>query len=114
MNFSVPIKDTSRPTLFQVISKKSGIFERREEGLSKMFKSNIRFMKSPQLFAAFWNFGLGNFVVHIALALFNEVLRKKILIINSPNPEEPIVRDLSSIRNEKRSLLIEILKFKSY
>ena len=58
-----------------------------------MFKSNVSFMKSPQLITAFWNFGLGNVIVHLGLALFNEVLRKKILLINSPNPNEPILWD---------------------
>ena len=43
---------------------------------------NVSYLKTPLLFATIYNFAIGNFVVHISLALMNDVLREKIDIIN--------------------------------
>ena len=45
-------------------------------------KMNVKFLKSPLMFGAALNFAIGNFIVTIAMSLWNDVLIWKIPRIN--------------------------------
>ena len=67
--------NTKYLTLVDVIRQRKSILEESEESLKTKFLTNIKYFKSPMLFATFYNFAVGNFIVHISIALMNDVLR---------------------------------------
>ena len=68
-------KSTQFLTLVDVLRHKKSIIQQSEDALKSKFLANMKYLKSPMLFATFYNFAVGNFIVHTSIALMNDVLR---------------------------------------